>query len=161
MLSFLSSFTEPFLIALLFWPVLALFLTIPILVIQYRRYGKINIGRGLVAYIVILYGLALISFTLYPMPSNPVEFCRDYALSPQLIPFSFIHEIQADGLRAVLQVGMNLLFFCTPWCICKTVFQLATKNDRFNRLLNLFVHRNRTAYWSVWVLPVQLSIIRH
>lgn len=124
MLSFLSTFTEPFLLALLSWPFLALFLTLPILVIQYRRYGKVNIGRGLIAYAFILYGLSLVSFTLYPMPSNPLEFCRDYNLSPQLIPFSFIHDIQSEGLRAILQVGMNLLFFVPLGVFCRLFFNL-------------------------------------
>ena len=124
MLSFLSSFTVPFMIALLFWPFLALLLTIPILAIQYRRYSKIKISRGIVAYMVILYSLSLVSFTLYPMPSDPVVFCRDYALSPQLIPFSFIHEIQSEGLRAALQVVMNLLFFVPLGVFARAFFEL-------------------------------------
>lgn len=140
MFTLLSSFTEPFLIALLFWPVLAFFLAVPILAIQYRQYGKVHISRGFVAYFGILYLLSLISFTLYPMPSNPVEFCQDYNLSPQLVPFSFIQEIQTDGLRAVFQVSMNLLFFIPLGLFAKLFFNLRLRTTLIIAfLVSLFI----------------------
>ncbi len=93
------------------WPFVAGLLTLPILVLQYRRYNRFIPWRAISAYLFILYLLALVSFTLYPMPDDPAVFCQDYALSPQLIPFNFISDIQSDGLRAVLQIAMNAVFF--------------------------------------------------
>ena len=43
MLAFLLNFTPSFLIALLIWPFAAFFLTLPILVIQYRRFNKLEV----------------------------------------------------------------------------------------------------------------------
>ncbi len=111
MLSFLMSFSNSFLLAILFWPFLALALTLPVLIAQYRRYNKLLFRRALAIYAMMLYGLALISFTLYPMPDNPAEFCQAYHLLPQLNPLQFISDIGSDGVRAILQLGMNVVFF--------------------------------------------------
>lgn len=122
MFSFVSSFSSSFLFALLFWPFLAAALTIPILVIQYRRYNRFVASRALLTYLFILYGLGLLSFTLYPMPDNPMLFCQNYVLSPQFMPFGFIQDIRSDGLQAVLQVTMNFLFFIPLGVFAKLLF---------------------------------------
>lgn len=106
-----TSFSSSFVVALLVWPFLAALLTLPILVMQYRRYNKLYFWRAASTYLFVLYGLALVSFTLYPMPDNPTQFCMDYHLSPQLIPFASIMEIPSEGMRAIFQVGMNMAFF--------------------------------------------------
>lgn len=111
MQQFFSSFSSSFLFALLLWPFLAVLLTLPILVIQYRRYNTFYFWRAVMTYTFVLYGLALVSFTLYPMPDDPVQFCADYHLVPQLVPFTSIMELSSEGMRAVLQVGMNVVFF--------------------------------------------------
>lgn len=111
MLAFLSNFSTSFLVALLAWPFVAALLTLPVLIAQYRKYNRIHWRRVIGIYLFIFYGLGLLSFTLYPMPDNPAEFCRDYHLSPQLIPFTFVSDIVNEGLRAILQVIMNIAFF--------------------------------------------------
>lgn len=111
MVEFLGTFSTSFIVALLAWPVAAALLTLPLLVIQYRTYNKIIWHRITYTYLFILYVLGLGTFTLYPFPDNPVEFCRAYDLGPQLMPFTFIADIASDGVRAALQVVMNILFF--------------------------------------------------
>lgn len=111
MVPFLSSFSDSFVVALIAWPFVAFILTLPLLIIQYRRFNKIIFSRAITAYFAMLYFLGLVSFTLYPLPDNPLEFCKNYDLSPQLLPLQFIHDIQSDGMRAVLQVIMNVVFF--------------------------------------------------
>jgi glycopeptide antibiotics resistance protein len=69
-----------------------------------------------------LYALGLVAFTLYPMPDNPAVFCADYHLSPQLNPLQFIFDIGEDGLRAVLQVVMNIAFFVPLGVFLKNLF---------------------------------------
>lgn len=122
MITFLSSFSDSFLLAILAWPFLAAALTLPILIIQYRKYNKFIPGRAVLTYLFILYGLGLVSFTLYPMPDNPAEFCRAYALSPQLVPFTFIADIRVDGMSAVLQVVMNIAFFVPLGVFARVLF---------------------------------------
>ena len=62
-------------------------------------------------YLVVLYALGLVAFTLYPIPDNPAWFCAHHAVSPQLHPLASIMDIRTEGLRAVLQVAMNVVFF--------------------------------------------------
>lgn len=120
---FLSNFSSSFLIALLAWPFVAAVLTLPILVLQYHRYNKIQWRRAIAIYLFILYGLGLVSFTLYPMPDNPDIFCRDHLLSPQLQPLNLIHDITTDGTRAILQVVMNILFFIPLGVFARLLFR--------------------------------------
>ena len=111
MQQFFASFSASFLLALVIWPFLAIVITLPILVWQYRRYNTLVFRRVVETYLFVLYGLALVSFTLYPMPDDPARFCLDYALSPQLVPLTFFSDIANEGLRAILQVVMNIVFF--------------------------------------------------
>lgn len=122
MLSFLSSFSISFLAAILIWPFLAAALTLPILILQYRRYNKISFGYSVLIYLFILYALGLVSFTLYPMPDNPAVFCADYNLSPVLNPLTAIMDIRTDGMRAVLQLVMNVAFFVPFGMFAKVLF---------------------------------------
>ncbi|HEY1085241.1 MAG TPA: VanZ family protein [Candidatus Saccharimonadales bacterium] len=123
MFGFLSSFSTSFIAALLAWPFLAALLTLPILIAQYRRYNKFLFGRAVMTYLFVLFSLGLISFTLYPMPDNPAEFCKAYALSPQLIPFNFIADIQTEGQRAILQIVMNIIFFLPLGVFARILFR--------------------------------------
>ena len=70
----------------------------------------------------ILYLLGLVSFTLYPMPDNPAQFCESQHLNPQLLPMQFIRDIMHDGAGAVLQVVMNMLFFVPLGMFAKLLF---------------------------------------
>ena len=71
----------------------------------------------------MLYGLGLISFTLYPMPDNPTVFCYNHVLSPQLSPLEFIHDIRTGSLRDILQVVMNVIFFIPFGVFARLLFR--------------------------------------
>jgi glycopeptide antibiotics resistance protein len=111
MWSFFGGFTDSFLFALLCWPFAAALLTLPVLLVQYMRFHRLHTGRVVAVYLLMLYGLGLAAFTLYPLPGDPDAFCSTHHLTPQLIPFSFIADIGKDGLSAVLQVVMTIVFF--------------------------------------------------
>lgn len=123
MIDFLASFSSSFLIALIAWPFIAALLTLPVLIVQYRRFNRIHWSRIAFTYLLMLYGLGLLSFTLYPMPDNPVEFCRDYSLAPQLMPLMFVSDITNEGLRAILQVVMNIVFFVPLGVFVRLLFR--------------------------------------
>ena len=97
--------------ALLLWPFVALVLTVPMMIVQYRRYNKVIVSRAAWLYGFVLYALGLVFFTLYPMPDATGAFCQQYHLVPQLNVLQFIADIRGDGLRAVLQLAMNVVFF--------------------------------------------------
>ena len=113
-LSFIAGFTGPFILSVVLWPFASLILTLPVFALLYHRDNRLAFRPALVAYLVVLYLLALVCFTMYPLPSDPVGFCSTHHLSPQLNPFEFVHDIRADGLTAVLQLVLNVVFF-VPW----------------------------------------------
>jgi len=122
MFAFLGHFSSSFLVAMAFWPIAGWILTLPILLIQYIRYHRIERKHVAAIYLGILYLLALAAFTLYPMPDNPDKFCAAYHLSPQLNPMQFIADVRHDGLRAILQIGMNVIFFVPLGVFLRNVF---------------------------------------
>ncbi|RYX78664.1 VanZ family protein [bacterium] len=124
MLNFLNSFSDSFILALFLWPFLAFILTLPILVHQYRRHNRIVWLRILLTYFFILYVLGLVSFTLYPMPDNPIAFCQNNVHSPLLNPLHLFTDLRNEGLQAVLQIVMNFIFFIPLGFFIRHLFQL-------------------------------------
>lgn len=93
------------------WPAVSLAATVPLLLLQYLHYKKVSLGRMAMLYCFVLYLLVLVGFTIYPLPDNLAAFCQHHHIVPQLTPLQSILEMRTDGIRAVLQVSMNVLFF--------------------------------------------------
>lgn len=112
--------------AVLFFPVVALIITLPYLIYNYRRRGSVWSLRVLIIYSFILYLLCCFFLVIWPLPD------RDYVVNLttptiQLTPFTFISEIVHDGqqvagsaievVKGVLlsqsfyQVAFNLIMF--------------------------------------------------
>lgn len=112
--------------AVLFFPVVALIITLPYLIYNYRRRGSVWSLRVLIIYSFILYLLCCFFLVIWPLPD------RDYVVNlttptMQLTPFTFISEIVRDGqqvagsaievVKGVLlsqsfyQVAFNLIMF--------------------------------------------------
>lgn len=100
---------------------------IPILVWQYRRFGRPNPARVVGAAAVSIYGAALVSYTMLPLPQTSPGWCsRLPDKTPQLVPFNFLdvvgRELSGGPLWGVLsnfyalQVVFNVLLFL-PWGI--------------------------------------------
>ncbi len=101
-------------------------LLVPLLVLQSRRYGRLSGWRLLGAAAAAVYGVALIAYTLLPLPGGDLAaWCARHAVGgPQLDPLAFVGDIRRDtaglGLAAtlrsaaVLQVVFNVLLF-VPW----------------------------------------------
>ena len=98
-------------LALGLWPLASLVLTLPILAILYRRDGRLRFWSALGAYLSVLYLLALMCFTLYPLPSGNTGLGITYGVAPQLDFWVFIDDIRRDGKVAVLQLLANVAFF--------------------------------------------------
>ena len=120
----LSSFTDKFAFAVGLWPMASLFLTLPILAVLYHRDGRIRIWSACGAYLAVLYGLSLICFTLYPMPSGTTGLGLTYGIPPQLDPLAFIGDIRKDGMSAVFQIAANVAFFVPLGFIAGRAFGL-------------------------------------
>jgi glycopeptide antibiotics resistance protein len=99
---------------------------LPVVVWQYRRYGRLSWLRLLGSAAVAVYGVALVAYTLLPLPSGDLaQWCAQHGFSgPQLDPFQFAEDIRRDTagmsraarLRspAVLQTVFNVVLFI-PW----------------------------------------------
>lgn len=98
---------------------------VPILLVQSRRYGRLSLVRLAVAAALSIYGVALVAYTLLPLPADAAAWCARYAIhGVQLDPLRFLDDIRREtaGLgveatvrsRAVLQVVFNVVLF-VPW----------------------------------------------
>jgi glycopeptide antibiotics resistance protein len=99
---------------------------LPAVVWQSRRFGRLSARRLLGTAALAIYGVALVAYTLLPLPSGDLAlWCAEHGVGgAQLHPFQFIADIRRDtaGLSlvatlrsvAVLQVVFNVLLFI-PW----------------------------------------------
>lgn len=111
MITYVKVFSTSFMLALVAWPFLSAFLTLPILAGMYHRYHRLRTSAVLTAYLCVFYALGLMTFTLYPMPDNPAEYCITHATVPQLDPLRFVRDLAVDGKSAALQLLFNVVLF--------------------------------------------------
>lgn len=78
--------------AVIVFPIVALFFTIPFILQQYHRYGSIHKFRVLIIYSFILYVLTMYFLVILPLPSKE-EVANLSGEVVQFIPFSFIGDI--------------------------------------------------------------------
>lgn len=95
--------------------VLALLLLVPFVFRSYRRRGELGFGPALLAFGFLVYGLALVAYTLLPIPPVDDAWCAAHAAHPQLRPLAFIDDIRKyPGVvhnPAVQQVLFNVALF--------------------------------------------------
>lgn len=93
-------------------------LFVPVLLVQLRRYGRVSVLRLLGTAAASIYGVALVAYTLFPLPEDTSTVCT----APlQLIPFHFVGDIIRenagmswwDALRstALLEYLFNIALF--------------------------------------------------
>lgn len=113
-------------IAILFGAIAFALIFIPLLMWQYRRYGRLSFRRTLGAAALAVYGVAIVSYTLLPLPSGDLDqWCAANGVDgAQTTLFHSLTEIreqtagmtlmQAARSMVVLQVAFNVLLFI-PW----------------------------------------------
>jgi len=99
---------------------------VPVLVVQQRRYGRLDARRVLGAAALAVYVVTLLAYTMLPLPSGDlVAWCAAHGVpGAELTPLHSLDDIRRDtaGLgavatlrsAAVLQVAFNVLLF-VPW----------------------------------------------
>ncbi|WP_167629586.1 VanZ family protein [Listeria valentina] len=108
----MSSYLFPIEVALILFPFLALFLTIPFAIYSYRKFGSITFMRVFIIFTFIFYLMSAFFLTLLPLPEMQ-DVAQMKAPTPQLIPFTFVREFldqtvfdfsnPATYLRAMIQ----------------------------------------------------------
>ncbi|MGW9114254.1 VanZ family protein [Microbacterium sp. NPDC055683] len=106
----------PAIIAILLGVVVGVVLFVPFVAVQYRREGRLTLRQSLLWAGFLVYGLALWTYTLLPLPDTDAIRC----VGAQLRPFQFVDDVldypvgSAGALvrnPAVMQVAMNVLLF--------------------------------------------------
>ncbi|GII57953.1 hypothetical protein Pth03_63420 [Planotetraspora thailandica] len=109
--------------ALIGGTLLAVVLLVPFVFHSYRRRGEVGFGPALLAFGFLIYGLALVAYTLLPVPRIDGAWCAAHTATshPQLDPLRFLDDIAREqrtpGLRglpanpAVQQVVFNVALF--------------------------------------------------
>ncbi|MFI2104370.1 VanZ family protein [Isoptericola sp. NPDC019693] len=99
---------------------------VPVLLVQQRRYGRLDARRVLGAAALAVYVVTLLAYTLLPLPSGDLtQWCAEHGVAgAELVPGHSWDDIRRDtaGLGtlatlrsvAVLQVAFNVLLF-VPW----------------------------------------------
>ncbi|MCJ1715079.1 VanZ family protein [Curtobacterium sp. VKM Ac-2922] len=110
----------PGIIAFVLGGFLAVAAVVPWAAIQYRRHGALGFRRSVLAFVTLVYALALVTYTLLPLPTDAAAACRVSAM-PQLHPFTFLDDIAREGglsgprsllsNPAAAQVVFNVLLF--------------------------------------------------
>lgn len=102
---------------------LAVLLLVPFVFRSYRKRGEVGLGPGVLAFGFLVYGLALVAYTLAPVPQIDEAWCAGHTVftDPQLNPLRFLSDIAKDrvapGVRgmlanpAVQQVVFNVALF--------------------------------------------------
>lgn len=95
---------------------------LPGLAWQYRHFGRLSPARLIGLAAVCLYGTALATYTMLPLPDRSQAWCDRHARGTQLTPFAFIDDLRAAASMSstwrqallhfdVLQVAFNVALF--------------------------------------------------
>ena len=135
--------------AILFFPLLAFFITIPYMLYNYHKYGSIIAIRTLLIYSFVLYLLCAFFLVILPLPDkNQVAMMT--SRRTQLIPFTFIKDIikEAKHLhgisiilhnKAIYQFLFNILMLVPFGMFLHYYFACNLKRTiLFSFLLSLF-----------------------
>ncbi|MBC1936273.1 hypothetical protein HCA69_07835 [Listeria grandensis] len=87
----MHSYLFPIEMALLAFPFLAFFLTLPFAIYQYHKFGGFNFLRNVILYTFIFYLLCALLLVLLPLPA-PDEVAKMTGSPVQLTPFKFVHD---------------------------------------------------------------------
>jgi len=100
----------------------AVLLLVPFAAYQYRRRGGLTVALVAIDFAILIYLLALATYTLLPLPARDAAFCSAHAARPQLLPGRFVLDIVAESAArsgvtglllnpALLQVLFNIALF--------------------------------------------------
>ncbi|MGN0065984.1 MAG: VanZ family protein [Nocardioides sp.] len=143
--------------------VVAVLLLIPVAAVQYRRDGAFSIGDVLTLLGAAVYGLALWTYTLLPMPATGDFTCK----SAQLELFGSFRPIWEHGFdgpaallrdAAFLQVGLNVALFVPFGFFVRKIlsrgFVVATL---LGFAMSLLIETTqRTGVWGLYDCPYRL-----
>ncbi|MDR3069632.1 MAG: VanZ family protein [Propionibacteriaceae bacterium] len=109
----MSQFGYSTIVAIIIGAVLAVLAFIPTVAVRYRRAGTFRFIDIVLLLLVAIYGVALWTYTLIPLPESMNYRC----VGSNFLPLAFINDIRDDPAtsllhnRALFQVVFNVIFF--------------------------------------------------
>lgn len=108
-------------------------LFLPLLLWQYRRYGRFDALRMLWTIAGFIYATAIVAFTVFPLPDFTPGYCAAHATEPLFDPLRFPRElidlIQTQGAMAVVsdwlvwEFTLNMVLFIPFGMIVRRVLE--------------------------------------
>ena len=157
------------LMAFLGGTVLAALLVVPYIAWSYRKRGQLGLGHAALAFGLLVYALALWTYTLLPVPDTTPQWCAANAVrSPQLDPLRFISDFRKDqvgtglgavlGNPALLQVVFNVALFVPMGMFGRHMFGKGLPTVvAAGALTSLFIEVTQlTAVWGLFGCPYRL-----
>ncbi|MGZ9586182.1 VanZ family protein [Paenibacillus marinisediminis] len=91
----MDAYVLPIKYALFTFPILAALLTVPFLIVQYRKYGYVNKFRSFILFSFLLYCITAYYLVILPLPKDTSNCIREGSLLTyaQLSPFEFVNDI--------------------------------------------------------------------
>ena len=130
MIDKLMPYLEPVRIAVLVFPLIAAFFTIPFLIRNYRKYGGIAMMRVLVVYSFILYSLCAFFLTILPLPSREAV----AAMAPKPIGWIPFTDLNTGLVKSGMDIAVPATLFSG---VCWKAF--FTSNDFFQIIANIIM----------------------
>ncbi|QYR23982.1 VanZ family protein [Paenibacillus sp. sptzw28] len=139
--------------ALVTFPVLAFFFTLPFLIVQYRKYAYINKVRLVVLYSLLLYLLTAYYLVILPLPATRHTCTGLQTTFISLVPFQFIRDI-------VKETQVDLANPLTYWRLFRErAFLQAAFNVALLVPLGIFLrYYFRRKAWVAVILAFLLSL---
>ena len=72
---------------------------VPFVAVQYRRHGTLRAGRVLIGGAVLVYALAVLAYTLLPLPAVTPALCADGGAGVQTHPGQVVRDVLHDRAR--------------------------------------------------------------
>ncbi len=82
------------LLAMMTFPLVAAVVTLPYLIYQYRRYGRVPAWKSLCVYLFVFYLICAYYMVILPLPADRHA---DYGRAPYLVPFGFVRGMVASA----------------------------------------------------------------
>lgn len=105
----------PALFALVLGAAVCLLLFVPFVWSRHRRRGRLTLGNALTGAAAVVYGWAIWTYTLLPLPSRPLDHCAGVTLNPGAMFGEIRDAIARGGVwpldGAVLQLVFNVALF--------------------------------------------------
>ncbi|MEG0376627.1 MAG: NAD(P)H-hydrate epimerase, partial [Raoultibacter sp.] len=116
-------YTNDLLTAVITFPFIALAITIPYMIYQYRKFGSIPPLRSLIVYSFVFYLLCAYFLVILPLPEDHT-IVVPYAQVPQLVPFNFVREFLAQTTFSLQDPSTWLATLKDPY-VYEAIFNVA------------------------------------